>query len=272
MISSLQKNFRAWQIINMESTFVKKLASNERPVRDSAIEALQLYLSRNTKKSDKSYLARYQKLWKGLFYAMWFSDRPRPQQRLANTLGHLFDQTISKEQFPIFVEAFWSIIIREWPGIDHHRIDKFYLLLRRVVGFCISRIQLESWDLDFIHKYNQTLRKNVLSGDLKVPLSLPAHILDVYLDELEKVLFEDIKEDEVDEEASLEQKRKIVEAVPVNDLLEVFKDIDTEIKVLKKKIQEDLFEDDRLKEWGVIETTKGDSGDEEGEEEEDYFQ
>ncbi|GMM32910.1 Rrp1 protein [Saccharomycopsis crataegensis] len=273
-----------------ETTFVKKLASNERPVRESAIEALKQYLSRDKKLS----LLKYQKLWKGLYYSMWFSDRPRPQQRLAMVLGKLFSETIPLNSFTVFVEAFWSLIIREWPQIDRHRIDKFYLLLRRVIGCCFERLKKEDWDVELVNSYVETLQKNVLSGQVKIPLSLTFHIIDVYIDELEKVMFEDINDEELanedlDEEEKEklmkeinEQKKEILEEVPLDELFKVFGKLkqSTGIKVLKAKIDEDLIADERIQEWKIKVEDDSDNeeeeDDEEGEEDEEsdeeYFQ
>lgn len=227
---------------------------------------------------------------------MWFSDRPRPQQRLAATLGLIFDETIPLRNFNTFVEAFWSIIIREWPSIDHHRIDKFYLLLRRVVGCCFERLKREEWDLDVVRSYFDTLEKNVLSGDIKIPLSLPSHIIDIYIDELEKVMFADIEDinddDEDDDEKSEEikekerqellkkvnqQKQNVLKEIPTSELFQTFKDFKqrTSLKVLKAKIDDELFGDERLKEWKIKVNDKESSEEEESDDEDkedDYFQ
>lgn len=227
----------------------------------NAIEALQKYLSKDKPLS----LKKYEKLWKGLFYAMWFSDKPRPQQRLADTLGSLFSDTIPPQSFLLFVEAHWVVIIHEWPQIDHHRIDKFYLMLRRVIGGCFAKLAQEEWKTEFVEEYLNTLEKNVLSGEVKIPLSLPSHVIDVYLDELEKIIFKDIHEGELgkedlDEKQQKElleniqrQKVEIVKNLPIKQLFSVFERLleRTLIKVLKEKIQDELFGDERLKEWGV---------------------
>lgn len=57
------------------------------------------------------------KLWKGLYFTMWFSDRPLPQQRLANTLAELVS-IVKEKNIVAFLEAFWETMAREWTNID----------------------------------------------------------------------------------------------------------------------------------------------------------
>lgn len=85
------------------SSFVKKLASNDRPTRDAALEALRKFLSSKSTKSMS--LLDMEKLWKGLYFSMWFCDRPKAQERLAENLGSLYSQVILKDDFAKFVEA-----------------------------------------------------------------------------------------------------------------------------------------------------------------------
>jgi ribosomal RNA-processing protein 1 len=48
---------------------------------------------------------------------MWMSDKPLPQQRLANDLASLVDILPSETALP-FLDAFWKTMAREWNGID----------------------------------------------------------------------------------------------------------------------------------------------------------
>lgn len=285
--------------MSSESAFVKKLASNDRVVRENAIEALKQYLSSN-KKATK--LIKYQKLWKGLFYSMWFSDRPRPQQRVAEVLADLFSESIPLVNFNVFVEAFWSIIIKEWLGLDHHRIDKFYMLLRKVINKCFLRLKKEKWDAQLIEEYFNVLKRQILSGDEKIPVSLPMHFMDVYIDEFEKIVFEDIdmskykckinddNEGDIEEHVEddlkrakmesqlLKEKKSQLKKIPVQELFKPLLELEksTKVKVLKAKIHDDVFLDERFQQWDVeiqgLETEINEQEEAEEEEEEEYFQ
>ena len=154
--------------------FIKKLAANDRPTRDSALASLNQFL-RAKRKLDEFEL---QKLWKGLFYSMWFSDRPKTQQRLADDLANLLD-VIDEANFFNFVDAFWVIMAREWDGIDKHRIDKFYLLMRRYVASMLRRMKKEQWGEKWLQEYQLVFGRVPLNiSDLKIPNALRLHIDD----------------------------------------------------------------------------------------------
>ncbi|CAM9024702.1 unnamed protein product [Wickerhamomyces anomalus] len=226
------------------SSFVKKLAAN-------ALEALQKFLSHPRKLP----LLEYEKLWKGLYYSMWFSDRPRPQQRLARDLSSLFD-IIPKQNWKLFNESWWVIICKEWPHIDHWRLDKFLMLVR----------------------FNLNAIKIPLSGDKKIPNGIPFHIIDIYVDELEKVVFKDVEEkdeeeeDEEDEQDDInKRKQDIIDSTPVGELISVFDELSKEAayKTLREKIRDEVLKDDRLKQWGVVEVVEEENDESEEDTEDD---
>jgi ribosomal RNA-processing protein 1 len=88
----------------------------ERPVREKAVESLRLFLSQSRQFTELDFL----KLWKGLYYCMWMSDRMRVQQQLADTLGDLVSVLHTKNTI-LFVQAFWTILCKQWPTLDQHR-------------------------------------------------------------------------------------------------------------------------------------------------------
>ncbi|KAG7880023.1 hypothetical protein KL906_000513 [Ogataea polymorpha] len=244
-------------------TFVKKLASTDRKTRDHALETLKKYLGA---RADVRPLTQpeFEKLWKGLYYTMWFSDRPRPQQRLADDLAKLFSQCISKEQFCSFVQAFWAVVCKEWPTLDQWRVDKFYLLMRYVVRECFVRLQKEDWELALLENYVKSLEADVLSGRPAVPPGVTYHVVDVYLDELEHVVVGD------EENVEADKAREKFDNVPLAELLQPFEKLvkDALMKTLRTKVRDDLIRDERLMTWGYT-ANKSDGQEEEEEEEEE---
>ncbi|CAI4058099.1 hypothetical protein SKDZ_04G3120 [Saccharomyces kudriavzevii ZP591] len=272
------------------SNFVKQLSSNNRRTRENALEALKKYLTAKQSRENKQTQAN--KLWKGLYYAMWFSDRPRPQQRLANELGELhglyFDPkdnsnadelTINDEAFIKFSKGFWKVICFEWFNIDRHRLDKYLLLVRRVLFNQLKYLQSRNWNKKVVGEYiAQVLRWLPLSGSPKVYTGIPLHIIDILLDEWERLLKDENDDEEEDnededEDKKEEQLRKLVEGVkdtPLVDIIAIFKDIVADYnnsKVLREKIKEDLFGDTRLVAWGVLHDETAENDSESGEEE-----
>jgi ribosomal RNA-processing protein 1 len=88
----------------------------EKSTRDGAIDTLRTYLRSRKEFSELELL----KLWKGLFYCMWMSDKPRNQQQLARDLAALVDIVPGDTVVP-FLDAFWKTMAREWSGIGQLR-------------------------------------------------------------------------------------------------------------------------------------------------------
>ncbi|GAA5961482.1 hypothetical protein JCM8115_003464 [Rhodotorula mucilaginosa] len=141
------------------------------------------------------------KLWKGVYYCFWMSDKPLVQQALAQNLADLTldvrPRSKSKngrvERFRsamTYLRGFWEAIIREWSTLDHHRLDKFLLLMRRFTHVGFRLLEREQWDERAIEEYNAMLTGPGGPLDVtndKVPLSLAYHLFDIYLDELDRV-------------------------------------------------------------------------------------
>ncbi|RSH93336.1 hypothetical protein EHS25_007690 [Saitozyma podzolica] len=156
----------------------KQLAHTDKSVRDRAVQSLVAFLSRggDAEGSSSGYVrleeSEMSKLWKGLFYCFWMSDKPLVQQALATDLAELLLQIHpsvevehDKERFKAavaFLDGFWRAIVRE--------MDKFYLLIRRYVNATFRLLARADYE------------------DPKVPISLGMHLADIYVEELDKVL------------------------------------------------------------------------------------
>ncbi|CEP63310.1 Rrp1p LALA0_S07e07228g [Lachancea lanzarotensis] len=279
------------------STFVKQLASNNRIVREEALESLKKYLTTRQFKDSKQL--QFDKLWKGLYYAMWFSDRPRPQQRLASALAELhelyFDArdnqqrttpetddededavtrlTLNDKAFLKFSKAFWRVMCLEWYSIDHHRLDKYLMLVRRVLASQLRYLQLREWAPAVVSNYiRAVLRKVPLSGDKKIYNGVPFHIIDILGDEWEKLIFggeDEENEDETegaDADATANSQRAQIAETPLVLFIDIFRDLSSDtnnVKTLRDKIKEDIFKDDRFRRWGVLDTEDADNVEEE---------
>ncbi|KAI0485057.1 Nop52-domain-containing protein [Xylariaceae sp. FL0804] len=126
--------------------FIKNLASSIPKTRLAAVDSLRTFLSAPSRARRLGRLDHL-RLWKGLFYAVWMCDRPRPQQALCADLASLLDAlpvgTDNDNNDPAAVvrrwlAAFWETMAREWTGVDVLRMDKFLLLVRRVLGASLA--------------------------------------------------------------------------------------------------------------------------------------
>ncbi|KAF2842508.1 hypothetical protein M501DRAFT_421917 [Patellaria atrata CBS 101060] len=164
--------------------FIKQLASSDKKLRDKAVESLQLYIS-NRKQFEELELL---KLWKGLFYCVWMSDRPRAQQQLARDLADLME-ILPPETIVPFLSAFWKTIAREWNGIDVLRMDKFMFLVRQYLATTFQQLSKQNWlNSGMIESCMTMLEEIPLNAkDHRLPNGLRYHVLDIYVDELDKV-------------------------------------------------------------------------------------
>ncbi|KAI2791260.1 hypothetical protein POX_c04117 [Penicillium oxalicum] len=113
-----------------KTPFVKELASSDRKVRDKALDSLTLFLrSRND-----LTLIDLVKLWKGLFFCFYHSDRPLTQQALARALSYSLVPSLPHATLHRFLRAFWITIGRDFHSLDRLRLDKYLFLIRCYVG------------------------------------------------------------------------------------------------------------------------------------------
>jgi len=166
----------------------KYLAHNDKEVRDKAVASLRAFLISSPRALPPKELT---KLWKGIFYCYWHSDKPLVQQALSSELASIPLQIEDPSRALAFFAGFWQMIVREWNGIDRLRMDKYYMLVRKFVNAGFRLLAREDWDEQRIEEWNEMLagRGGPLDpSDPKIPQSLAYHIADVYLEELNKVV------------------------------------------------------------------------------------
>lgn len=61
------------------------------------------------------------KIWKSLFYCLWWKDKVGPQQELIAKLVEIFEDFNNKRSAMFFVQVFWQTMCREWVGVDRLR-------------------------------------------------------------------------------------------------------------------------------------------------------
>ncbi|KAJ1931732.1 hypothetical protein FBU59_006614, partial [Linderina macrospora] len=170
--------------------------------------------------------------WKALFYCFWLSDKPLVQQELAWNLGNMILACKGANRGK-FLKGFWETVCREWSALDKHRIDKYLLLLRRVVFFSLKSLEQSSWEAELVSEYAQIYGTFPLHPtNLRIPHSVRTHVANVFIDELVRLNSEMIKEERDNT------------GVPVAALLEPFARFigATTIRHLPPIIQESVFD------------------------------
>ncbi|THV07530.1 Nop52-domain-containing protein [Dendrothele bispora CBS 962.96] len=176
----------------------KYLASTEKKTRDKAIKILSTFLSDPSQ--DAIPRSEMIKLWKGIFYCFWMSDKPLVQQALASELAEIVLTITTTTSALTFLSGFWETIVREWNGIDRLRMDKYYMLVRRFVNASFRLLIREDWDARYVEEYNKILSREggpLNPTDTRVPSSLPFHLSDIYLEELDKAMKTSSKDSDI---------------------------------------------------------------------------
>ncbi|KAH7930587.1 Nop52-domain-containing protein [Leucogyrophana mollusca] len=167
----------------------KYLASTDKKTRDKAVKNLAVFLSNDAGNAISDL--EMAKLWKGIFYCFWMSDKPLVQQALASELAELLLTITDVPSSLNFLRGFWTTMVREWSGIDRLRMDKYYMLVRRFVHASFRLLIRIEWDNSAYEEYNSILSGPsgpLCSNDIRVPASLAFHLADIYLEELDKAL------------------------------------------------------------------------------------
>ncbi|CAF9909907.1 hypothetical protein IMSHALPRED_008503 [Imshaugia aleurites] len=173
-----------------ETPFVKQLAANDRPTREKALSSVQTYLCSGRTFTTIELL----KIWKGLFFCIFHTDRPIPQQRLSKSLASLL-LPLPTTLFLPFLHAFWKTLIQYWSQIPSLRLDKYLYLLRQYVAYSFTYLQQHAWNGELVLGYLDLLEGvysgksedgvgALSAGDGKVPDGVRYHVLDVWVDGL----------------------------------------------------------------------------------------
>ncbi|WFD44173.1 hypothetical protein MPSI1_002839 [Malassezia psittaci] len=195
--------------VQAELPLAKYLASTEKRVRDRAIRSLAAYLQKCAQEGGLSLSqSELAKLWKGIFYCFWMSDKPLVQQALAQELADLVlftagdisetDKTSSDDDIARnralsaldFYHGFWTTIEAEWFGIDKYRTNKYYLLMRRMVNAGLTLLQLHDWHPALLRRFALVMGGKdgpLAASNVQIPDSIRYHVCDIFLDELESI-------------------------------------------------------------------------------------
>lgn len=218
---------------------LKKLASNDEEVRDKAVKTVAQLLG--TKRKLEPF--QLQKLWKGLWYNMWHSDTPMIQHVLARDLANLVLE-VNDKNIADFLKAYYSICSLEWSTLDRYRINKYYMLVRYVLNAQLTRLEQHNWAPSQIAEFVELMIDHDVGAlsysNAKISHSLRLHVVDIYLDELEKVI------DAAKKKPSKEQIELLLK--PVLSQIEY-----TEFKHVKQMVLRDIVPDERLVTWGITE-------------------
>ena len=165
----------------------KELAAGDKVIRDQAVEDVGRMLHwLETSEHDKDVPEEFAKLWRGLFYCMWHSDKPLVQHDCAQKISELVHNLTSWELQATWFGAAWKTLHSEWGGLDKWRLDKFLTLMRKLLNrhfamvAAVSEKHSDDDDYDMIiHNFCFPLL-NTYGGGLD---GIGRHISDIIVDE-----------------------------------------------------------------------------------------
>ncbi|GLV37002.1 Nnp-1 [Carabus blaptoides fortunei] len=181
----MAKSDKKYLLVAQEIKLAKILAGNNKKLRERTLKRLRKWLCDRTAAAPVSE-DFFMRIWKGLFYTMWMSDKPLIQEECAeyiSKLVHIGDVEASL----LFFKCFLQTMVNEWFGIDYHRLDKFLMLIRRVLRQTFEVLKDANWQTDYLDAFKEILNQTALKVENCSALGLAMHIDEVYLEELAKV-------------------------------------------------------------------------------------
>lgn len=160
-----------------ELMLARALADTEERTRGSSLVSLRAWLKDNGDKLVKNEMDR---LWKALFYCVWMTDKRARISAIVKDIVLLEDILGMKH-----IRALFRCMVREWMGIDKHRVDKYYELLNVAIEHCADKLSecssdesLRKWVEEFISCISEDLIAKVNRGGKGVLM----HVVDKWVD------------------------------------------------------------------------------------------
>ncbi|KAJ3651734.1 hypothetical protein Zmor_017752 [Zophobas morio] len=180
-----KKQVKKVLVVAQELKLARVLAGNNKTARDRALKSLKKWFQNRSSTipfTEDDFL----RLWKGLFYSMWMSDKPLIQEECAENISNLV-HSLPLESSLLFYKCGMALLMNEWFGIDQLRLDKFLMFVRRLLRQVLFVLKNENWSRDSIKKFTEILSETILDPQRQKPLGLLLHFIEIYLEELAKV-------------------------------------------------------------------------------------
>lgn len=167
-------------------------------------------------------------------------DKPALQQALSRDLASLVSSIRAPIALP-FIRAFFLTMTHEWSRIEALRLDKYLYLIRQYLNASFHFLSRQKWAMDKLEDWNGICEETPFNvEDMKIPNGLRYHVLDIWVDEMEKVAGEKWEREVKSEEMEILVK-------PIERLAEKSK-----LRTVRDAAAECLG-DDRLRAWRGLE-------------------
>ncbi|KAJ1612521.1 RRp1-like protein [Cryptosporidium canis] len=124
----------------------KTLTSVSSASRKKGLDIITRYISKHSNSITRLQII---KIWKGLYYSMWLSDKVLIQREMAVNISKLQKKFEIKECLLSFIEEFYLMMRFRWDGLDHYRMDKFTFLQRTMLAESLDILAKKNFDSEF---------------------------------------------------------------------------------------------------------------------------
>lgn len=131
-------------LIEQEVKLAKGLAGNSKQIRDKALKSLRKWFQNPVskyitlpkivlcflKRNDSTDFGEddFMRIWQGLFYTLWMSDKLLIQEECAESISSLVHLPKTDSAL-LFFKCGLNTLINKWTGIDQLRLDKFLMVI-----------------------------------------------------------------------------------------------------------------------------------------------
>lgn len=117
---------------------------------------------------------------------MWMSDKPLIQEQLCEDMGSLFYSFDNPAIAVQFYGRFLETIGQEWLGIDHWRLDKFMMLVRRVTRHLFTVLHRHEWTAELLKELRKAITGTIFKEGA-MSFGCTMHFLSLFWEEVAKV-------------------------------------------------------------------------------------
>ena len=162
-------------------SFAKRLAHNNRDTRKAALKKVKRWLVTKSKQGALDH-DEIIKIWKGLHYSMWYSDKPLTQESLALDISQIVSLLPDMGDAINFFGGFCETIAREWAGIDRQRLDKFYMFIKTALKCVLEFCAANGWKEDIVKSVVETLDIRIINSQCPDSISvfISEHLYTLY--------------------------------------------------------------------------------------------
>lgn len=122
-------NTKRTLIVAKELNILKNIVSNNIKERSYQMKKLPKWISvRSSQKSIAFTESDFERIWNALYYYVWMSDKPLPQEEANEKISSLLDHFSCTIMAIQFYSTFLQTMCRKWIGIDQWRMDKFLMV------------------------------------------------------------------------------------------------------------------------------------------------